>query len=111
VLPGTILWKDQSIGFRLSSEMLIALRVLAYIRFMPLPTSMNTHPMSYPPICAFNTIGACPGLGTFLGWSLLLNLTGWSDHLKYSVVAGGDDIAKFTCLDMFFCSFLDFGTG
>jgi hypothetical protein len=82
-----------------------------YIRFMPLPVSMNTRPMSYPPICAFNTIGVCPDLGTFLGWSALLNLTGWSDHLKYSVVAGGDDIAKFTCLDMLFYSFVDFGTG
>jgi hypothetical protein len=27
------------------------------------------------------------------------------------VVAGGDDIARFTCLDILFCSFLDFGTG
>jgi hypothetical protein len=71
---------------------------------------MNTHPTSYPHICAFNTIGACPSLGTFLGWSALLNLTGWSDHLKYSVVAGGDDIARFTCLDILFYSFLDFGT-
>jgi hypothetical protein len=26
-------------------------------------------------------------------------------------VAGGDDIARFTYLDMLFCSFLDFGTG
>jgi hypothetical protein len=52
-----------------------------------------------------------PGLGTFLGWSTLLNLTIWSDLLKYSVVAGGDDIAKFTCLDILFYSFLDFGTG
>jgi hypothetical protein len=26
--------------------------------------------------------------------SALLNLTGWSDHLKYSAVAGGDDIAR-----------------
>jgi hypothetical protein len=72
---------------------------------------MNTHPMSYPPICAFNTIGACPGLRTFLGRSSLLNLIVWSDHCRYSVEAGGDDIAKFTYLDMLFCSFLDFGTG
>jgi hypothetical protein len=77
---------------------------------MPLPASMNTRPMSYPNICAFNTIGA-PSLGTFLGWSAVLNLIGWSDYLKYSVVASGDDIAKFTCLDILFCSFLDFGTG
>jgi hypothetical protein len=104
-------WKEQSVYFKFSYDILIAFRVLAYIRFMSLPASMNTHPMSYPPICAFNTIGPCPGLGTFLGWSALMNLTGWSDHLKYSVVAGGDDIAKFTCLDMLFCSFLDFGTG
>jgi hypothetical protein len=88
----------------------IAFRVLAYIRFMLLPASMNTLLISYPPICAFSTIGECPGLGTFLGWSALLNLTGWSDHCRYSVVAGGDDIARFTCLDMFFRSFLDFGT-
>jgi hypothetical protein len=27
------------------------------------------------------------------------------------MVAGGCDIARFTCLDIFFCSFLDFGTG
>jgi hypothetical protein len=47
----------------------------------------------------------CHGLGTFLGWSVLLNLIGWSDHLKYFVVAGGDDIANFTCLDILFCSF------
>jgi hypothetical protein len=67
--------------------------------------------MSYPPIWAFNTIGEWPGLGTFLGWSALLNLTGWSDHRKYSVVAGGDDIARFTCLDMLFRSFFDLGTG
>jgi hypothetical protein len=26
-------------------------------------------------------------------------------------VNGGDDIARFTCLDMLFYSFLDFGTG
>jgi hypothetical protein len=26
-------------------------------------------------------------------------------------MAGGDDIARFTCLDMLFHSFLDFGTG
>jgi hypothetical protein len=26
-------------------------------------------------------------------------------------VAGGDDIARFTCLDILFCSFLDFSTG
>jgi hypothetical protein len=26
------------------------------------------------------------------------------------VVAGGDDIARFTCLDIFFYSFFDFGT-
>jgi hypothetical protein len=67
--------------------------------------------MSYHPICVFNTIGACPGLGTFLEWSSLLNLTVWSDHRRYSVVVGGDDIARFTCLDMLFYSFLDFGTG
>jgi hypothetical protein len=72
---------------------------------------MNTRPMSYPLICAFNTIGACPGLGTFLGWSSLLNLTVWFDHHRYSMVAGGDDIARFTYLDIFFCSFLDFGIG
>jgi hypothetical protein len=29
----------------------------------------------------------------------------------YSVVAGGDDIARFTRLNIFFSSFLDFGTG
>jgi hypothetical protein len=28
----------------------------------------------------------------------------------YSVVAGGDDIARFTCLDMLFRSFWDFCT-
>jgi hypothetical protein len=72
---------------------------------------MNTHLISYPPICAFNTIGVCPGLGTFLRWSSLLNLTVWSDHRRYSVVAGGDDIARFTYLDKFFCSFFDFGIG
>jgi hypothetical protein len=27
------------------------------------------------------------------------------------VVAGGDDIARFTYPDIFFCSFLDFGIG
>jgi hypothetical protein len=91
--------------------MFIAFSVLAYIRFIPLPASINNHPMSYPPICAFNTIGACPGLGTFLGWSSLLNLMVWSDHRRYSVVASGDDIARFTCLDMIFYSFLDFWTG
>jgi hypothetical protein len=67
--------------------------------------------MSYPPIGAFNTIGVCPGLGTFLGWSSLLNLIVWSDHRRYSIVAGGDDIPRFTFLDILFCSFLDFGTG
>jgi hypothetical protein len=91
--------------------MFIAFRVLAYIRFISLPTSMNTHPTSYPLICAFNTIGACPGLGTFLGWSSLLNTTICSDHHMYSMVVGGDDIARFTCLDILFYSFLDFGTG
>jgi hypothetical protein len=91
--------------------MFIAFRVLAYIRFILLPASMNTHQTSYPPICAFNTIGACPGLGNFLGWSSLLNPTVCSDHRKYPVVAGGDDMARFTCLDILFCSFLDFGTG
>jgi hypothetical protein len=78
---------------------------------MPLHASMNTRPILYPPICAFNTIGTCPGLGTFLGWSTLLNLIGWSDHLKYSIVVGGDDLAKFTYLDILFCSILDFGNG
>jgi hypothetical protein len=78
---------------------------------MPLPASMDTLLMSYPPICAFKTIGLWPGLGTFLGWSALLNLTGWSDHCRYSVVAGGDDIARFTCLDILFHSFFDLGTG
>jgi hypothetical protein len=91
--------------------MFIAFKVLVYIRFIPLLAAMNTRPTLYPPIYAFNTIGACPGLGTFLGWSSLLNLTVWSDHRRYSVVAGGDDIARFTCLDILFCSFLDFGTG
>jgi hypothetical protein len=43
---------------------------------MPLLASMNTLPISYPPICAFSTIGDCPNLGTFLRWSALLNLTG-----------------------------------
>jgi hypothetical protein len=71
---------------------------------------MNTFPMSYHPICAFSTMGACPGLGTFLGWSALLNPTVWSDQVRYSVVASGDDIARFTCLNMFFYSFLDLGT-
>jgi hypothetical protein len=33
-----------------------------------------------------------------------------SDHRKYSVVASGDDIARFTCLDMLFRSFFDLGT-
>jgi hypothetical protein len=47
--------------------MFIAFRVLAYIRFILLPVSMNTLPTSYPPIYAFNTIGVCPGLGNFLG--------------------------------------------
>jgi hypothetical protein len=110
-LPVTILWKEHSVGCSHSSDMFIAFKVHAYIRFIPLLASMNTHPMSYPPICAFNTIGACPGLGTFLGWCSLLNLTVWSDHRRYFVVAGGDDIARFTCFDMLFCSFLDFGTG
>jgi hypothetical protein len=27
------------------------------------------------------------------------------------VVAGGDDITRFTYLNILFCSFLDFGTG
>jgi hypothetical protein len=27
------------------------------------------------------------------------------------MVAGGDEIARFTCLDIFFCSFFDFGMG
>jgi hypothetical protein len=27
------------------------------------------------------------------------------------VVAGGDDIARFTCLDILFCYFFDFGLG
>jgi hypothetical protein len=67
--------------------------------------------MSYHPICAFNTIGACLGLGTFLGWSALLNLIVWSDHRRDSVVAGGEDIARFTCLDILFYYFLDFGIG
>jgi hypothetical protein len=66
---------------------------------------MNTRPMSYPPICAFNNIGTCPSLGTFLGWSSLLNLTVWSDHRRYFVVADGDDIARFTCLDILFLLF------
>jgi hypothetical protein len=92
-----------------SNDMFIAFKVLSYIRFIPLPASMNTRPMSYHPICAFNTIGACPGLGTFLGWSSLLNLTIWSVHCRYSMVVGGDDIASFTCLDIFFCSFLILG--
>jgi hypothetical protein len=74
--PGTIPWKEQSVGFKLVSEIHIAFSVLAYIRFTPLPASMNTLPMSYPPICAFSTIGECPGLGTFLGWFTLLNLIG-----------------------------------
>jgi hypothetical protein len=82
--------------------MFIAFKVRAYIRFIPLPASMNTHPMSYPPICTFNTIGPCPGLGTFLGWSSLLNLTVWSDHRRYSVVADGDDISRFACLNIYF---------
>jgi hypothetical protein len=86
------------------------LRLLAYIRFIPLPASMNTLPTSYPPICALSTIGEWPGLGTFLGWSALLNLTGWSDHFRYSVVSGGDVIARLTYLDMLFLSFFDFGT-
>jgi hypothetical protein len=47
--------------------MFIAFRVLAYIRFIPLPASINTLPTSYPPICTFNTIGAFLGLGTFFG--------------------------------------------
>jgi hypothetical protein len=110
-LPGTIPWKEQSVGCSHSSYMFITFKVLVYIRFIPLPASMNTRSMSYPPICASNTIGTCPGLGTFLGWSSLLNLTVWSDHRRYSVVAGGDDIARFTCLDVLFCSFLDFGIG
>jgi hypothetical protein len=32
-------------------------------------------------------------------------MTDWSDHRKYSVVAGGDDIARFTCLDILLCFF------
>jgi hypothetical protein len=33
-----------------------------------------------------------------------------SDHRRYSVIAGGDDIARFTCLDMLLRSFFDLGT-
>jgi hypothetical protein len=50
-------WKEQSVGFRFSSDMHIAFNVLAYIRFMPLPASMNILPTSYPPICALSIIG------------------------------------------------------
>jgi hypothetical protein len=103
--PRRLLRSPILVGHHHSSDIFIALRVLTYIRFIPLPASMNTRPLSYPPICVFNTIGACPGLGTFLGWSSRLNLTVWSDHYRYFVVPGGDDIARFTCLDMFFCSF------
>jgi hypothetical protein len=92
-------------------EIFIAFWVLAYMRFTPLPTSMKTLPTSYPPIYAFSTMGVCPSRGTFLGWSILLNPTVWSDHLRYSIVAGGDVMARFTCLDMLRCSFFDFGTG
>jgi hypothetical protein len=74
------------------------------MRFMPLPVSIKTLPTSYPPICAFNTMGACPGRGTFLGWSALLNPTAWSDQLRYSIVAGCDVMDRFTCLDILFCS-------
>jgi hypothetical protein len=101
-MQGTVHWLQ---------KVYIAFRVLAYMRFMPLPASIKTLPMSCPPICAFSTMGACPGWGTFLGWSVLLNPTVWSDHLRYSVVAGGDVMARFTCLDMLRYSFFDFGTG
>jgi hypothetical protein len=40
-----------------------------------------------------------------------VNLIVCLDNRRYFVVAGGDDMARFTCLDMLFCSFLDFGTG
>jgi hypothetical protein len=86
-------------------------RFLAHIRFMPLHASMKTLPMAYPPVCAFSTMGACPGRGTFIGWSALLNPTIWSDQLRYSIVAWGDVMARFTCLDTLFYSFFDFGTG
>jgi hypothetical protein len=44
-LPGTIPWKEQSVGFKNSSDICIALSVFAYIRLIPLPASMNQHRM------------------------------------------------------------------
>jgi hypothetical protein len=81
------------------------------MRFMPLPASIKTLLTLYPPICAFSTMGMCPGRGTFLRWSTLLNPTVWWDQLRYAVVAGGDVMTRFTCPDMLLCSFYDFGTG
>jgi hypothetical protein len=71
---------------------------------------MKTLFTSCHPICALRIMGACPGRGNFMGWSALLNPTVWSDQLRYSVVAGGEVIARFTCLDILLCSFFDFGT-
>jgi hypothetical protein len=91
--------------------MRIARRVFTYIRFIPLPASMNTLSMLYPPIWALSTRGALPGRGTVIGWSYLLNSIGCSDQCKYSVDTRGDVIAKLTCREMLFCSLFDFGTG
>jgi hypothetical protein len=40
-----------------------------------------------------------------------LNSIGCSDQCKYSIVTGGDVIAKLTCQEMLFYSLCDFGTG
>jgi hypothetical protein len=94
-----------------SSEICIAFRVFAYIRFMPLPASMNTLSMLYPPIYAFSTKGVFPDRGNFIGWSSLLNSISYSDQWRYSMFTGGECIIKLTCRDMLFCSLFDFGTG
>jgi hypothetical protein len=91
--------------------MCIARSVFAYIKFIPLPTSITTLSTSYPPIWPLSTRGAFPGRGTVMGWSYLLNSMGCSNQNKYFVVTGGDVTAKLTWRDMLFFLFIQLWDG
>jgi hypothetical protein len=72
---------------------------------------MNTLSTSYVPIWALSTKGAFPSRGTVIGWSSLLDSMGCSHQCRYSVVAGGEVIARLTCRVILFSSLFDLGTG
>jgi hypothetical protein len=104
------LWKEQSVGLRNSCDMCIANSMFAYIRFIPLPASINTLSTFVPSYLCFEYQGRITW-PRYCYWMVFsIEFYRLFDQCKYFVDTGGDVIARLTSREMLFCSLFDFGT-